>query len=852
MKIAARRLTVILIAAAAVFGISIYAAYFLARSADENRARVLHTYRAIQAAGALLSLAQDAETGQRGYLLTRMDSYLQPYRDAVAAIPGQLAEVEALVADSQDQRARVARLRTLIREKLDILEQVIATVRTGELTNLGALLHRGKAVMDGIRATIDEILNEERRLLAQREERVQSSETETLIVSLIGALVALIVASVSLARNYRRLRQGEIALTRKTVELQGTLDNCRDGIAVFGEDRLLTASNDRFFRLFDLPREFRRDRRAIDELRTGDGRPLEALLRPPPGAAVQIGEGGGTLFQIDHNGRHLEIYQNDMPDGGIIVSCADVTRRVRAEALMRQTQKMEAVGHLTGGIAHDFNNLLQVIRSNLDLLSSDVAGKSRAEARLRDALTATERGARLTQQLLAFARRQPLKPVSINLGRLVGNMTDLLRRTLGETIEIESIIAGGLWNTLVDPNQVENAIINLAVNARDAMPDGGKLTIELNNAALDEAYAASQSEVTPGQYVMLAVTDTGTGMTPEVMARAFEPFYTTKAEGQGTGLGLSMVYGFVKQSGGHVRIYSEPGHGTSVKLYLPRTRRPEERAFAHSPQGPAVGGTETILLVEDEPAVRRATREMLLDLGYRVLEAEDGETALARLAGGETVDMLLTDVVIPGPVGSRELARRVKERYPDIAILFASGYTENAIIHHGRLDEDVQLISKPFGRSELAHKIRAILDGRPRGQASATAPVRDARNSQKSRTLTVLVVEDEPLIRLATVEQIEELGHVAVGAADGREALRALDGHDAIDVLLTDLGLPDMNGSELAAAARRQRPDIGIVIATGHHVSGNGGDAGIARAVHLVKPYRAEELRRAIEQSRSA
>src|SRR5690606_20117793 len=256
--------------------------------------------------------------------------------------------------------------------------------------------------------------------------------------------------------------------------------------------------------------------------------------------AVQAGEGGGTLFEIDHNGRHLEVYHNDMPDGGIIVSCADVTRRVRAEELIRQTQKMEAVGHLTGGVAHDFNNLLQVIRSNLDLLSGDLAGRSRAEARLRDALTATERGARLTQQLLAYARRQPLAPVSINLGRLVGNMTDLLRRTLGETIEIESIVAGGLWNTLVDPNQVENALINLAVNARDAMPGGGKLTIELNNAALDEAYAASQSEVTPGQYVMLAVTDTGTGMTPEVMARAFEPFYTTKAEGRGTGLGLSM------------------------------------------------------------------------------------------------------------------------------------------------------------------------------------------------------------------------------------------------------------------------------------------------------------------------
>src|ERR1700754_1332067 len=335
----------------------------------------------------------------------------------------------------------------------------------------------------------------------------------------------------------------------------------------------------------------------------------------------------------------------------------DVTARMRAEGMVRQSQKMEAIGHLTGGVAHDFNNLLQIISANLDLAvaSGEVKGSAQLGQRLQNAIGAVSRGSRLTGQLLAFARRQALDPRSVDLGRVIRDMTDMLRRTLGEQIEVEAVIAGGLWNTLVDPNQVENAILNLSINARDAMPDGGKLTLEVANAHLDDAYAAQHGEVTPGQYVMLAVSDTGTGMTPEVMNRVFEPFFTTKPEGKGTGLGLAQAYGFVKQTGGHIKIYTEPGDGTAIKLYLPRTRR-EVDAIDVTGGLPVEGGSEHILVVEDDEGVRAAVVDMLGELGYRVLKAENAESALALLRG-ERPDLIFTDVVMPGGIHTREFTR---------------------------------------------------------------------------------------------------------------------------------------------------------------------------------------------------
>jgi CheY-like chemotaxis protein len=290
-------------------------------------------------------------------------------------------------------------------------------------------------------------------------------------------------------------------------------------------------------------------------------------------------------------------------------------------------------------------------------------------------------------------------------------MADLLRRTLGEAIEVETIVAGGLWNTLADPAQVESAILNLALNARDAMPGGGRLTVEITNAVLDETYARSARDVTPGQYVMLAVSDTGEGMSEETKARVFEPFFTTKAEGKGTGLGLSMVYGFVKQSSGHIQIYSEVGHGTTVKIYLPRTREAVSAARPMADADDAVAAGHTILVVEDEEAVRAAAVAMLAELGYATLEAGDAEAALAVVRSDAAFDLVFTDVVMPGPIGARDFAQRLSAMRPSVPVLFTYGYTDNAIIHHGRLDEGVHLISKPYARAELAQKLAQLLAG---------------------------------------------------------------------------------------------------------------------------------------------
>ncbi len=395
-----------------------------------------------------------------------------------------------------------------------------------------------------------------------------------------------------------------------------------------------------------------------------------------------------------------------------------IEEREKAEAALHQAQKMEAVGQLTGGVAHDFNNLLQIILSSLTMLRRRSAGWSLAAKPAEDfktfidtAVVGAERAAALTRQLLAFARRQPLEPTRLDINKLVSGMSELLRRTLGETMEVETVLAGGLWPTFADANQLESALVNLVVNARDAMDGGGKVTIETGNASLDEGYVRSHADVEPGQYVMMAVTDTGSGMSKEVLAKAFEPFFTTKDIGHGTGLGLSQVYGFVKQSGGHIKIYSEAGLGTTVKLYLPRLMTSEHEAGAVSQPVPLPRAAlaETILVVEDEEGVRTFTVEMLRELGYRVVDAADGNAALALIDADPAIRLLFTDVGLPGGMNGRELADEVLKRRPGLRILFTSGYTRNAIVHGGRLDVGVALLSKPFTYTALAEKVREVL-----------------------------------------------------------------------------------------------------------------------------------------------
>ncbi len=395
----------------------------------------------------------------------------------------------------------------------------------------------------------------------------------------------------------------------------------------------------------------------------------------------------------------------------------EITERMRTEEALRQAQKMEAVGQLTGGIAHDFNNLLTAIcggAETLERLLPQPLGAN--ETRIRRALRMIDQGAQraatLTQRLLAFARRQALDPRPIDANKLVAGMSELLRRTLGESVSIETVLAGGLWRTMTDPNQLESALLNLAVNARDAMPDGGKLTIETANAHLDETYATQHEDVVPGQYVLIAVSDTGTGMAKSTIEHVFEPFFTTKEVGQGTGLGLSQVYGFIKQSRGHIKIYSELGQGTVVKLYLPRLF--DDTRFASEDQGeeeaPPGGSGELILVVEDDEDVRAYSTETLRELGYRVLMASNGPAGLEVLARHPGIRLLFTDVGLPGGMTGRQLADNARRLRPDLLVLFTTGYARNAIVHGGILDPGTHLLPKPFTHASLAAKIRALLD----------------------------------------------------------------------------------------------------------------------------------------------
>jgi CheY-like chemotaxis protein len=382
---------------------------------------------------------------------------------------------------------------------------------------------------------------------------------------------------------------------------------------------------------------------------------------------------------------------------------------------------MQAIGQLTGGIAHDFNNLLTVIMGNLELARMKLGPQDPLAANVERSLWAAQRGGTLTGQLLAFARKQPLAPAPFDLSAHLPELVPLLQRTLGEHIDVRFVDSAGLWPAMADLAQLESAVLNLALNARDAMPGGGRLTIELANKVLDDQYARTHAEVVPGDYVMIAVSDTGHGMSADIIARAFEPFFTTKTEERGTGLGLAMVFGFVKQSGGHVKICSEPGEGTSVKLYLPRA------VGATVPSNPRSGvpadfphGSATILVVEDEAGVREIAVAILRSLGYRVLEAPDGDEGL-RVFGAHAaeIDLLLTDVVLPGKLRGRGLAERITAMRPDIKVLFMSGYTENSIVNHGRLDDGVHLLGKPFKREQLAHKVAEVLEAAPSRETQA-------------------------------------------------------------------------------------------------------------------------------------
>lgn len=449
--------------------------------------------------------------------------------------------------------------------------------------------------------------------------------------------------------------------------------------------------------LMPSPHQERHDGYLARYLETGEKRIIGI------GRRVEATRKDGSIFPME-----LAVGEAKFAKGRIFTGfIRDITARARIEEQLRQSQKMEAIGQLTGGLAHDFNNLLTVIGGNLEMLESRLQDPEQREI-VNEAQEATELGAKLASRLLAFGRRQALNPKPIDLTQLVSGMSDLLRRSLGETIHVEARLSPQMTGTLADPGQVENVLLNLAINARDAMPDGGQLIIETAPARIAQEDSQAIPGLPPGDYVMLAVTDNGLGMSPEVRQRAFEPFFTTKSPGQGTGLGLSMVYGFVKQSGGHVHLYSEEGAGTTVRIYLPAISGAVISPSGRDGQVAASRG-EIILVVEDDDRVRRLSLRRLKDLGYSVIEETSATAALQRIRRGEAVDLLFTDVVMPGMTGI-DLARAARQHRPDLKVLFTSGYAEPALSKGGLLTDNAEWLSKPYTAADLALKLRRLLE----------------------------------------------------------------------------------------------------------------------------------------------
>jgi signal transduction histidine kinase/ActR/RegA family two-component response regulator len=587
----------------------------LAAGQRRDEAAVIHSMDAQNRLLAVLSSLQDAETGQRGYIITGQSEFLEPYERARAGLVADLDRLAATTTDNPIQRAAMVQLRTLGSARLAMLRDGIIQRRFGNFRRAAAIVSKGdsKRLMDAFRRQVSVMSVEEGRLLTIRQARSRATFGRLRVFIVLGFATVVVLAVLAMRAAAYRLS-------------------------------LVAASRNELARA----------------------------------------------------------------NAGLV---AEGARREEVEAQIRQMQKMEAVGQLTGGIAHDFNNMLSVIVAGLNLARRQLrTAPDKAEVWIDRATEGAHKAAALTTRLLAFSRQQTLAPVASDTNKLIADMSELVRRTIGENLSVEIVLAAGVWRIHADVSQLENAILNLCVNARDAMPDGGKLTIETSNAHLDDAYARRHVEVSAGQYVLISASDSGVGMSADVIERAFDPFFTTKAVGKGTGLGLSQVFGFVKQSGGHVAIYSEPGVGTSIKLYLPRWTGAEAALAQPAPQIVLPGGAdnEIILVVEDDADVRRVSVEALEHLGYTVLEASSGEQALEVLALAARVDLMFTDIIMPGMTG-RVLAATVTADRPELKVLYTTGYARDAVVHNGILGADLAFLPKPFTVDQLALKVREVL-----------------------------------------------------------------------------------------------------------------------------------------------
>ena len=683
-----------------------------------------HTHEVISVAQALLQAVHDADRAQRGFLITGDDAFMQAFRKAEDAIAPLADRLKALTKDNPEQQRRWPLLDQQLSVKSNELRQAIGVYQRDGFAAAQRLVRANVDLdaMHGITKVIDGAIATERALLAESLSSAARFEQEGRRAALIGGVLELMtfaLGAVLVGAGLREMRRSDAAHDASeqrfrlfvgavsdyaiyTLDTEGRVIDWNVGaqrIKGYARDEIIG----RHFSVF-----------YGDEERAA-GRPQHTLEM-----AARHGRYEEEGWRVRKDGTRFlaSVVVEAVRDAhGALIGFAKVTRdigeRVRQQQALVQYQKMDALGQLTGGVAHDFNNLLHVIKNAVEILGQrlTVAGPdvhNYLEMLKRNA----DRAASLTQRLLAFSRRQILDPKPANPNALVIDVTTLLEQVLGEHVAIETVLGAGVWWISVDTNQLETAILNLAINARDAMASHGKLTVETSNAFLDEAYSGAHAEVKPGQYVLIAISDTGAGMTPDVAAKAFEPFFTTKEVGHGTGLGLSQVYGFIKQSGGHAKIYSELGHGTTVKLYLPRLVTLPDAAAEQRPATMPIGtGRGTILVVEDDEDVARFTVDVLAQMGYRVLSARDAAAAMRVLEVEPAVQLLFTDIGLPGGVNGRQLADQALARWPALRVLFTTGYTRNAVIHHGRLDPDVDLIVKPFTQSTLAAAVRRAFGG---------------------------------------------------------------------------------------------------------------------------------------------
>jgi PAS domain S-box-containing protein len=711
-----------------------------------NVAWIDHTLEVSKKLTDIRLLFQHAESTARGYLLTSDQSFMEDYRQSLDQIAPAMAELKEAIQDNPAQLQLLANSEPLVIRRFAATSEMVLLHAAGAFAETTArIVKEGATSMASISANFDQLAKEEQRLLGIRSAASERTGNLLLTVDLSGAALILILAAMLMRegrRSSRKLEQAlritkgankslEAAVAERTGHLLAAHEELRHSASILNStfasmaEAVLVVDNAGEIILFNSAAErllHYCQGMTIDQLRAqnvtyksdgltqlqSDERLTARALRGEPFDGQEIivrRTGSRESIRFLVSGRPLHDARGAINGAALVFH--DITAARETEHKLHQSQKLDAIGKLTGGVAHDFNNMLTVIAGTTEILVDDLADKPELQAVAALINQAADRCTGLIQQLLAFARKQPLQPRNVDINETIFDIAKLLRPTLGEQIEVDSILERGMPTALIDPSQLANALINLAINARDAMPNGGKLMLETADVVLDEAYAQSNADVRPGAYVMIAVSDTGTGMPAEMCEKAFEPFFTTKEVGKGTGLGLSMVYGFVKQSGGHIKIYSEEGHGTSIKLYLPAARGSPDAPVPAAV--PTRGAGETILVVEDDALVRGFVIAQLHSLGYRTVTFGDGRAALEYVESGQPFDLLFTDVVLPGGMTGRQLADEVTRRQPGTRILYTSGYTESAIVHHGRLDQGVMLLSKPYRKLALASIVRQAL-----------------------------------------------------------------------------------------------------------------------------------------------